>query len=289
MQEFGLVYHPILAIPFTALRFANLTKARYALVMELTNLLPDGISAIGALAVIGIAMIAAGLTAAFGLGGGLILLAAMSALLPPLAVIPVHGVAQLGSNAGRTLLQLRHVVWPVLLWFTLGGVLGTILGGQIIIGLPPALLKLGVGAFVLLSMWGPSIKIPKPGARSFFVTGAIGGFLTLFFGATGPIAATVLRRTEWERFAITATHGACMLGQHLLKVVTFGALGFAYHDWIWLIALILSAGFVGTLLGTRLLVKLPEKTFRSGFKTVLTVVGLYLILSAGFALINPPS
>ncbi|MEL7486060.1 MAG: hypothetical protein AAGJ87_02465 [Pseudomonadota bacterium] len=62
---------------------------------------PEEISPIAAGVVIIISFFTAALTAAFGLGGGLALLGAMSALLPPAAVIPVHGVAQMGSNLSR--------------------------------------------------------------------------------------------------------------------------------------------------------------------------------------------
>ena len=42
------------------------------------------------------------------------------------------------------------------------------------------------------------------------------------------------------------------------------------------------AGFVGTSIGSRLLVKVPERIFRVGFKMVLTLVALDLIRGALF-------
>ena len=41
------------------------------------------------------------ITAAFGIGGGAVMLATMALILPAPALIPVHGVVQLGSNVGR--------------------------------------------------------------------------------------------------------------------------------------------------------------------------------------------
>lgn len=243
-------------------------------------ILPEGVSLLQAIIVIITACMAAALTASLGLGGGMVLLAVMSAALPIVAVIPVHGVAQLGSNAGRALLQLRHVVWPIFLWFGLGGLLGTFLGGQVVVSMPVWFLKTAIACFILFSVWGPKFQIPSPGPRAFFLTGAVGAFLTLFFGATGPIAATMLARANLDRFATMATHGACMLAQHLMKVVTFGALGFAYAPWVPLIAMVLLAGFVGTLAGTRMLTHLPEAKFKAGFKLVITLIAFYLLVSA---------
>ena len=48
------------------------------------------------------------ITAAFGIGGGGVLLALLASVLPPAALIPVHGLVQLGSNAGRAAIMARH-------------------------------------------------------------------------------------------------------------------------------------------------------------------------------------
>ena len=246
--------------------------------------LPDGMTALSAVIVVITAMLTAGLTAALGLGGGLVLIAVMSATMPIIAVIPVHGFAQLGSNAGRTLIQFRHVVWPIFFWFTAGGIVGVLAGGQLVIAMPENLLKAGVGLFCLISVWGsvllPTINIPKPGAGSFFATGTIGSFLTLFFGATGPIAAAVIGRANLDRFATTGTHGACMLSQHLMKVITFGVIGFAYGPWVPFIVMLVCAGFVGTWIGSRILIRLPEKSFKIGLQMTITAIAVWLLISA---------
>jgi len=64
-------------------------------------------------------LIASFVTAALGIGGGVILLATLAVLPPPAALIPVHGAVQIGSNVGRTLLMLRRVETPGILPFFL--------------------------------------------------------------------------------------------------------------------------------------------------------------------------
>ena len=49
------------------------------------------------------------LTAAFGVGGGIAMLALMGLFIPVAAVIPVHGAVQLGSNSGRAWHQRANV------------------------------------------------------------------------------------------------------------------------------------------------------------------------------------
>lgn len=239
--------------------------------------LPDAISPLVAALIVAASFFTSALTASFGLGGGLALLAVMSALLPAAAVIPVHGVAQLGSNSSRLFLQRADVVWPIVLWFALGGVIGSLAGGAIYVELPEALLQGAVGAFVLVAVWGPKPKAFAPGNLSFFATGAVGAFLTMFFGATGPIAATMLSVAKLGKMQTVATHAACMVAQHGLKTLVFGALGFAYGRWALFIAAILVAGFLGAWAGTKFLHAMPEENFRSGFRWVLTVFGVYLL------------
>jgi hypothetical protein len=49
------------------------------------------------------------ITATFSLGGGSLMIAAMALVLPPVVVVPVHGWVELGSNAGRALVQRAHI------------------------------------------------------------------------------------------------------------------------------------------------------------------------------------
>ncbi|MBI1364528.1 MAG: TSUP family transporter [Alphaproteobacteria bacterium] len=244
---------------------------------------PEGVSLAAAALVVAASFFTAALTAAFGLGGGLGLLAVMSALFPAAAVIPIHGAAQLGANSSRLFLQRRTVVWPIVFWFALGGIVGAAIGARLYVALPEAALKAGVGAFVLYAVWGPKPKGFAPGRKSFAATGAVAAFLTMFFGATGPITASMLGTTKLDRLQIVSTHAACMVIQHAMKTLAFGALGFAFAAWVPLILAILAAGFLGSWLGTRLLRAMPDNRFRAGFRAVLTFFGLYLILTAALS------
>ncbi len=244
------------------------------------TLLPESLPAWAAGVAIFASFFTAALTAAFGLGGGLALLALMSMVFPASAVIPVHGVAQAGSNAGRFFLQRKDVIWPIVLVFSAGGVLGAALGGRLAIEAPVWLLRGGVGIFILFSVWGPGFKKFSPRNTTFFSTGVAAAFLSMFFGATGPIAATMLSAAKLERLNLVATHAACMVFQHVFKVIAFGLLGFAFGQWAFVIVAILISGFAGTALGTRYLRQMPENTFRNGFKYILTAIAFYLLADA---------
>ena len=245
-----------------------------------TSLLPDGVSMSAAALVVLSSFFTSALTASFGLGGGLALLAIMTALLPPAAVIPVHGVAQVGSNASRLSLQWKSVVWSIVLWFGLGSSAGVILGARLYVEVPENLLRALIGAFVLATVFGPTPKGFAPGKTTYFTTGAASAVLSMFVGATGPIAAAMVKVANLSKLNTVATHAGAMTVQHALKAVAFGFVGFAYADWAPMIFAIVIAGFLGAAAGTRLLHDMAEEKFRRGFTLVLTFFGVYLIVAA---------
>lgn len=222
------------------------------------------------------------LTAAFGIGGGVLLLAAMASLMPAAALIPVHGVVQVGSNVGRAVVLAAHVHRPPLAAFALGSLAGVALGGLVAVDLPPAAIRIGVGGFVI---WSVLAAAPAWFAGNPVLCGAVSSFLTMFFGATGVFVASFSRALGLSRQGIVGTHAALMTLQHALKVAMFGLLGFAYGPWLGFIALMILAGFAGTLLGRGLLERWSDQRFRRIFDIVLILLAIRLIWSGVQALL----
>lgn len=249
--------------------------------MELASLLPEGIGPLAALALVGASTTTAAVTAAFGLGGGVILLAVLLTVMTPAMAIPVHAVLQSGANASRAWLMRGEVMRPLFLWFLPGSLVGVALGSLIVVEVPARWLSLVLALFILWSVWAPKpAPRPLPPGR-FALIGVLSSFLTMFVGATGPLIAAFLPPERYGRLATVATHGACMLVQHLMKLVAFVLLGFSLADWLPLVAAMLCGGFGGTVAGRAVLQRLPEELFRRAFRIVLTVLALKLLLDAG--------
>lgn len=244
------------------------------------TLLPPGIEGLEAALLIAASYVTSAMTAAFGIGGGLTLLALMGPIVPVAALIPVHGVVQLGSNAGRAWHMRRLAEPPVLVPFLLGSVAGAGLGAMLVVELPDAMLKLMLGLFVLAVTW---LKLPALAFGSPAVMG-VGGFAstfaTMFVGATGPLVNALFARSFADRGRLVANAALAMTLQHGLKVAAFGALGFAFWQWVPVIAAMIATGFLGTLTGARILSAVPESAFRRVFKFALTLLALDLIRRA---------
>ncbi|WP_350335449.1 sulfite exporter TauE/SafE family protein [Coralliovum pocilloporae] len=243
----------------------------------LFTVLPDDLGLWLSLLLIGVSFMTSALTAALGIGGGMVLLAVMASTMPGPALIPVHGVVQLGSNLSRMIIQRAFLHRATIVWFLVGSVVGGLIGGQIAVELPATLLKGLVGIFILLVTWGPKLRMDADSTLSVSMMAALSTILTMFVGVTGPFVAASLSSRFSERFEIVANHAACMSIQHLIKILVFGFLGFAFADWLGLIVLMIGSGYLGTRLGTHILKGLSPELFQRVFKALLTILALNLL------------
>lgn len=217
------------------------------------------------------------LTAAFGIGGGVALLAIMSMAMPVATLIPVHGIVQMGSNAGRSWHFKQFIQWPFILAFAIGAAIGTAIGSQFVVALPDNLLKLILALFVLFLVWGPKPKRVKGGNGAIAMGGGLSSLAGMFVGATGPLVGAIVAGRADERQAIVATHAFAMTLQHGLKILAFGAIGFAFQTWLGLLIAMIASGYAGTIVGGAILKRMPDHYFRIIFKGLLTMLALMML------------
>jgi uncharacterized protein len=247
-----------------------------------TLLLPNHVSWGAALALVAISFFTSALTAAFGIGGGMVMVGALSAAIPPATIIAVHGVVQLGSNFGRAMVQRHHAVWRLVWLFFAGSIIGVTIGATLVMALPVRLLLGLLGAFILAMVWLPKPNIPGMERSGMFLGGIVSSILTMFVGATGVFSKSILLAYGLERRQLIATDAMAMSIQHALKIAAFGILGFSFADWGPLLVGMIASGFAGTLVGTALLNRIPEMWFKVIIKAFLTLIALDLIRRAAF-------
>jgi len=246
------------------------------------DLLPQNLDPLMALALVALSFVTSLITATFSLGGGTLMVAVLALVFPPAIVVPLHGAIQLGSNGGRAVVQRAHIQWGFVKWIAAGAVLGTIVGGQFATLLPERLFTGVIAVFVLVTTWLPQPKVVGRSPVIQFVGGAIISGISMLVGATGPLVAVFLKGIP-DRQQLVATHAMLMTFQNVFKVLVFMALGFAFAEYLPLILAMVVAGFGGTAIGSKLLVKVPESAFRWGFKIILTLVALDLLRGVVFS------
>lgn len=248
------------------------------------ELIPIAASDLGILAAA--ALLTSILSAVVGMAGGIVLLAIMLLFLPPLVVIPLHGVVQLVSNSSRTFIQRAHLRWDVIWRYAILLLPMGFLGLQIAQRLPADAAKAMIGVFVLLATWAPAAltlgthpEETNP-HRRFFVLGGVAGILNVTVGAIGPLIAPFFLNLGLTRFQLIGTKAASQMLGHLAKLIVYGVAGFAYVEWLGVLAILAACVVAGTWLGSRMLERVNEQWFVRIYKTVLTLIAIRLTLSS---------
>ncbi len=215
-----------------------------------------------------------------GLGGGALVLAVMALNFPPAVLVPVHGVVQAGSNFNRVILMRKEIILHLLPVFVAGSVVGAMFGAKLVISLPVSFLQMVLAVFILYAAWAPRFSGGSVSNLKYFLVGIVGSFVTMFVGATGPLIAPFAAAVSSVRHQVIATHAAFMSVQHGFKIIAFGVLGFSFWPFVPLLVAMIAFGFLGTVIGKRLLNRLPERSFRIGFRMVLSLLALKLLYGA---------
>ncbi len=238
------------------------------------SLLPPDLTLTGTLALLCASFGTSFITAAFGIGGGALLIAILASVLPPAVLIPIHGVVQVGSNLGRAAIMLKHVDWAIVPAFVGGSIVGVALGGSIAVSIPAQAVQIGVGLFII---WSVFSKPPAIFRKWSALTGAFSSFLTMFFGATGPFIASYVKTLRLDRESHVATHSTLMTIQHVLKTIAFGFLGFAFGPWLPFVIGMIAFGFAGTVTGRQVLTKIADHRFFWILNAILLLLAARLI------------
>ncbi len=223
-------------------------------------------------------------TAAFGIGGGILLLAVMAHYVPIEILIPVHGLVQLGSNGYRAYKKAPHLDKNIFNSFGMGAILGAIAVSFLLIQLPLQWIQLSVGLFILYLLWGFKPRPHQISASGMFAVGTVTTMLSAFVGATGPLLAAFLHQNKMAKMAHTATFASCMSLQNILKISVFLVAGINFVAWLPLACVMIVSGFIGTRIGLTTLEKFSTQLFKALYTTVVTLLALHLLFKAIFQL-----
>lgn len=232
-------------------------------------------------------------SAATGMAGGVLLLAAFALALPATAVVPMHGAVQLVAGSTRLLVFRRHVEWTFVKRFAYGVLPGSVLGAGLVFALArldPTWLRLWLGIAIVASVFarpraasGPST--PRPAVGWTVALGLLCGVVGMLVGSTGPLVSRGLLARGVVKEHHVGTKAVVQTLSQLLKLPLFGlALSFDYGANAGLLVALALATIAGTLLGRRVLKRLSARTFGTVARVVLVAVGLQLALRAAWTL-----
>jgi uncharacterized membrane protein YfcA len=191
-------------------------------------------------------------------------------------------VGNLSANLSRTVVNRKELDLKVVGWFALGALPLAVLGTWLFTLAAPAFLTRLLGAFMLgVVVWRRVNPHPprKRAAVWFLPVGAGFGFLSGLVAGIGPLMAPFYLAYGLTRNAYIGTDAFATVFMQAAKLGTLGARHFVTAP-VALNALALVPFMIGgTLLGKRLLERMPEKVFAAIIEAVMVVAGLKFLIA----------
>jgi uncharacterized membrane protein YfcA len=227
------------------------------------------------------ALAASTLAAVAGFGGAAILLPVLVALFGPRDAIPILTIAQLVGNGSRVVINRDAVDRRIVGWFALGGIPAALIGGFLFAAAPLDALTRLIGAFLLASVAWRHIR-PRPsgalGPRTFTVIGAFFAFASALVGSIGPLMAPFFLAAGLVKSAYIGTEAAATVVMHVAKLVAYGTAALLTAATVGIGLVMAPAMIVGSLIGKRIVDRLPERVFVAIIEVVLIVAGLVFLI-----------
>jgi len=227
------------------------------------------------------ALAASTLAAVAGFGGAAILLPVLVALFGPRDAIPILTIAQLVGNGSRVVINRDAVDRRIVGWFALGGIPSALIGGFLFAAAPLDALTRLIGAFLLASVAWRHIR-PRPsgalGPRTFTVIGAFFAFASALVGSIGPLMAPFFLAAGLVKSAYIGTEAAATVVMHVAKLVAYGTAALLTAATVGIGLVMAPAMIVGSLVGKRIVDRLPERVFVAIIEVVLVVAGLVFLI-----------
>ncbi len=216
-----------------------------------------------------------------GFGGGGIMLPVLVWVLGVREAVPALTIAQLIGSVGRVWLYRRQISWRVVMWFSLGALPTSALGGFLFIQAPKELLIRILGASMLLivvytiSPWGKKAKVPLWG---FTPLGGLFGFMAAFLGIPGPFVASFYLSYGLNAGAYLGTSSTSMMLTQFPKLAVFGGSRLFTQEAVSMGVVIGIMAFAGAYSGKWILGRIPEAVFPKLINALLISVGILFLI-----------
>ena len=216
-------------------------------------------------------------------GGGspFIIIPMVNFFLESPAIPPVVTTGMLIGNFHRVLLLWQDIDWQLTWWYLPGAMSGAILGAFVFTQTPLQWLQVLLGLFLVSYVFslgiekkGQSFKIPG----WFFLPAGFGyAFLSGLIGSIGPVLNPFYLNYGLVKEKMIATKSAHVLVVHIVKIVTYAALGALNGSYIGYGLVIGIAAVPGNWLGQLALQKISDEQFRQFVVVLVTISGVLIL------------
>lgn len=185
----------------------------------------------------------------------------------------MHGATQMVSNVSRAALLWRAVYWPGI-WLYVLGALASFGALYSVHYVPPqwlVFLGLGITPFVAALLPARWFDFERPPAA--ILTGSAVAAMQLTAGAAGPLLDLAFIESRLDREQMVATKAVTQCFSHALKLVYFVPALHAGSLQPELLAAVFVTTLLGTKLGTMILKRMSDDSFRRYSRAIIYTVG----------------
>ena len=215
-------------------------------------------------------------------GGGspFIIIPMVNFLLEPQAVPPIVTTGMLLGNSQRAFLLWQYIDWRLTWWYLPGAVIGAVLGAFIFTQTQLQWLQVILGLFLVSSVFSlgfgkeQSFKVP---GWFFLPAGFVYAFLSGLIGSIGPVLNPFYLNYGLVKEEMIATKSAHVLVVHVVKMITYAALGALSLPYLGYGLVIGIAAIPANWLGQMALQKISDEQFRQFVIALVTISGLLIL------------
>lgn len=198
-----------------------------------------------------------------GMGGGILMFAAMNLYIPLRPLIAIHGSVQICNNATLVWSLRKHIKLAMCIYFFVGMLLGTVMTTLLLVNYVGELIPLLLlGGLILYSVFKPkSLPEIRLSSQGYAGVGLATGVVGMLAGAIDPILAAFFLRKDLTKEEVVANKSLMQFLTHSTKVLAFIYLGFSFSENLALIVLLSLSAIVSAQIGVRLLAKINNQLF----------------------------
>lgn len=221
------------------------------------------------------------ISAVFGFGTALVVIALGSHILPVKETIALATVLFASTTITKSLLFTRHIDWNMVAIMSAASLPLAYLGAQLMVIVPAEIIKQLVGVMVLvyvaMTRYGlfPKISMGTTG----LIFGSAGyGFLSGLLGSGNLIKAILFSEMNITREAFVGAMAATSVLANLAKLTSYTSSGLITMSLMWPILGLVMAGAAASLMGRRILKNITAVQFERCVHLVMVISALGLLL-----------
>ena len=189
-------------------------------------------------------------------------------------------IFHMSGNIGRIAFFRHGFDKGMLLRFGVPSVIFTIIGALLVDYVPQHLLKLILGLFLIiyvaLSISHPGLAV-QPTGRNTLLGGSISGFFAGLIGTGGALRGSFLTSYGLEKSVYISTAAAISLAVDMSRIPVYLASGYLPQEYYHFIPLLFLVAIAGSLIGKRIVSKVPQEKFRIFVLVCIGIVSLKFI------------